>query len=342
MYAFSARPGLRVELVQRVRREADEQRAGHAPGGEQPDQRDADELEHSRRASARADARQTRAPGRRRGRRRARSRRPARRAARAAQPSSRRAAVGGRGGSPLSGPNASSGRRAAGRGGGTRRGPGRWRGAGAATRPPRRSDPRSSASTVMRASHPEPRGRRKDTLAGAPRERALARERLSAPRSPSTRRISSRAVRLTSRSRRPDARANAATARSAPAASRAQVADEIRVAEQQAPGLSFALSERERLPLASTWESQHPRPGLSATSAVPSREPSSATITSAPGNSLSSASTVVADSFLLVARGDENGYLCRGLDVSRPRVLASHQRWGSTEARRRARSCFHR
>ena len=48
--------GLRVELVQRVRREADEQRAGELPGGEQPDERDADELEHAGRRGRRGGA----------------------------------------------------------------------------------------------------------------------------------------------------------------------------------------------------------------------------------------------------------------------------------------------
>ena len=279
-------PGPRVELVQGVRGEADEERAGERSAS---------------RAGRRAGCRAASA--------RRSSARPARCAAKAAlgaaeevvreadrgdggdlrlehaDRSSRRAGGAGRGGSSPSGPNASTMSRAGGRGAGTRarsRPVARWR-SGSSTSSTVEPCPQRVDRHPRLARRIRPRAGSTGRAAAADSS-ALAGERL-AQLAPGGERGGARGrCAWRSRSRRPAARAKAATARSASESSSGRRSP-ARSASQSSsgPGGAFRSARVSACPLPAAREPEDRAPAASASAAVPSREPSSATITSRRG-----------------------------------------------------------
>ena len=288
---------LRVELVERVRGEADEERAREPPGGEQADERDADELEHAGRPAGAEVRRRSRAPG------------PAKRSSarpiaatggdarleRADDPADERqaqaAVVRRRAGRTRAGRRGAGGRGARTRAGRVRSR--RWR-SGSSTSST--VEPGASASSVIRASQPKPaaigkhaRARRGDSArwpeSGSRSSRPvaepeeLARGALDDARSrrPAARRTRRRRGRRRSRAAAAGRRARSASQRS------------------RRPGRAARSASVSAWPLPRRGSRRTRAPAASAAAAVASREPSSATITSASGNASRSAATGRAD-----------------------------------------------
>ena len=208
------------------------------------------------------------------------------------------------------------------RGARTRAGRGRSRGGGAGARPPR---PSSAGRGRRRASSsPRSRTRPRSGSTRAPRrrrQRALPRERLAQLASRREPKQLARRSRLTMPNPPPCLSAKAAIARSA-SLSRSGRRSPARSASQSSSGPSGASRSARAAP--------GPFPGAggggrvhrraSASAAVPSREPSSATITSASGKCLAQRGDGPADPLLLVARRDEDGQLRR---LSQPGIGGS-------------------
>ena len=167
--------------------------------------------------------------------------------------------------------------------------------------------PARAASIVIRTSQPNPAATREAVSARAAALRCRCPDSGSRASKPERARISVRAIVLAIPKPPPRRSANAAIARSSPLrTSGPRSPTRSASASTSAPAGAACSPSVSACPLPRLGSSSTRAPARSASAAVASREPSSATITSAPGNCSRSAATVAAIVRLLVACGDED------------------------------------